>query len=59
MSHNPFAAKDFSKRTLKALAAKSLFVVSCSCINADGDVAYLLSDGRTVSFLDLLDISAS
>jgi hypothetical protein len=59
MFHNPFAAKDFSKRTLKALTDKGIFVVGCTFTSNDGDTAYTLSDGRMMAFLDVLDLSTA
>lgn len=65
MSHNLFAAKDFSKRTLKALANKGLFVVGIQLLPGDdgswanAETGYVLADGTIQTFLNVLDLSTS
>jgi hypothetical protein len=62
--HHHIASASFSKRTLNKLAKANLFIVSSTWIPgtdgtfANGESAYLLSDGSLNSFLKVLELAA-
>ena len=64
MNHHPIPATHFSKRTLRSLASKGIFLTRSQAVPAfAGDqyfqgTAYLLSDGRLRSYLEVLAIAA-
>lgn len=64
MTHHSIASANFSKKTLRALSGKNLFIVSSTWITGDdgtymtGETAYLLSNGKLMTFLDVLKLAA-
>jgi hypothetical protein len=63
-THHPIAGSKFSAKTLRALSKKNIFVASATWITgadgsyANGETAFLLSDGRLMSFLEVLKAAA-
>lgn len=63
-THHPIAGSKFSAKTLRALAKKNIFVASATWIPgtdgsfANGETAFLLSDGRLMTFLQVLKQAA-
>jgi hypothetical protein len=59
-SHHPIAGSKFSNATLRRLAKKNLFLVSATWIAgadgsyANGETAFLVSDGRMLTLLEVL-----
>ena len=59
-SHHPIAGSKFSTATLRRLAKKNLFLVSATWITgadgsyANGETAFLVSDGRMLTVLEVL-----
>lgn len=62
-THHPIAGSKFSNATLRRLAKKNIFLVSATWITgadgsfANGESAFLLSDGTLRSFLEVLAIA--
>ena len=62
-SHHPIAGSKFSNATLRRLAKKGIFLVASTWVTgtdgtfANGESAFLLSDGRLLSFIDVLAIA--
>lgn len=59
MTHYMLAAKDFSSRTLKALARQGLFVTGCQALSTDGSVAYVISDGKIRTHAQVLALTTT
>lgn len=63
MNHHPIPATHFSKRTLRALAAMGIFIISAQAVPAfSGDTyfqgtAYMLTNGQMRSFLEVIAIA--
>jgi hypothetical protein len=63
-SHHPIAGSKFSTATLRRLAKKNLFLVSATWITgadgsyANGEAAFALSDGRLLTFLQVIKAAA-
>ena len=63
-NHHPICGSHFSAKTLRSLAKKGLFLASATWVPgldgtyANGETAYLLSDGRMLSFLQVLKEAA-
>lgn len=63
-SHHPIAKGAFKAKTLRALANKNIFLASASWIPgadgsfANGETVYLLSNGKMVSFLEVLKLAS-
>jgi hypothetical protein len=62
-AHHPIAASAFSKSTLRNLAKAGLFIVSATFIPgsdgsyANGESAYVLSNGQMKSYLEVLKLA--
>lgn len=62
-AHHTIAASAFSKSTLSKLAKAGIFIVSATFIPgadgsyANGESAYILSNGEMKSYLDVLKIA--
>jgi hypothetical protein len=62
-THHPIAGSKFSASTLRRLAKKNLFLVSATWITgtdgsyANGETAFLVSDGRMLTLLQVLKAS--
>lgn len=62
-SHHPIAGSKFSNATLRRLAKKRIFLVSSTWIPgadgsfANGETAFLLSDGTMRSLMQVLEIA--
>lgn len=62
-NHHPIAGSKFSSATLCRLAKKKVFIVTATWIPgadgsfANGESAFLLSDGTTRTFLEVLAIA--
>jgi len=63
-SHHPIAGSKFSNATLRRLAKKQIFLVSSTWIPgadgsfANGETAFLVSDGRLLTFMQVLKLAA-
>lgn len=63
-SHHPIAGSKFSNATLRRLAKKQIFLVSSTWIPgadgsfANGETAFLVSDGRLLRALEVLKLAA-
>lgn len=63
MQHHSIASANFSKKTLAKLTKSGLFIVSSTFIPgtdgsfANGECAYLLSDGTMKTFLQVLALA--
>lgn len=59
-THHPITGSKFSTATLRRLAKKNLFLVGSTWITgvdgtyANGESAFLVSDGRMLTFLQVL-----
>lgn len=62
-NHHPICGSHFSAKTLRSLTKKGLFLVSATYVPgedgtyANGETAYALSNGKLVSFLDVLKLA--
>ena len=64
--HHPIASADFSKKTLKALAAQGIFVVGIQMVPGTGPMpmanvtkAYCLDDNGTHKVRSLMEVIAA
>ncbi len=63
-SHHPIAGSKFSNATLRRLTKKGIFLVSSTWIPgadgsfANGETAFLVSDGRLLTALQVLKLAA-
>mgnify|MGYP003661600841 CR=1 FL=1 len=63
-SHHPIAGAKFSNATLRRLTKKGIFLVSSTWIPgadgsfANGETAFLVSDGRLLTALEVLKLAA-
>ena len=63
-THHPIASAKFSNATLRRLTKKGIFLVSSAWIPgadgsfANGETAFLVSDGRFLTALEVLKLAA-
>lgn len=63
-SHHRICRNHFSAKTLRALSNKNLFLVSATFVvgtdgtYANGETAYLLSNGKLATFLEVLKLAS-
>ncbi len=63
-SHHPIAGSKFSNATLRRLTKKGIFLISSTWIPgadgsfANGETAFLVSDGRLLTVLQVLKLAA-
>jgi hypothetical protein len=64
MKHHPIPASRFTKLVLRSLSKRGLFITSSFCAPddkgsfANGETAYVLSNGKAMPFLAVLDLAS-
>lgn len=64
MKHHPIPSSHFTKLVLRSLAKRGLFITSSFCAPdgkgsfANGETAYVLSNGKAMPFLAVLNLAS-
>ena len=64
MKHHPIPALHFTKPVLRSLSKRGIFITSSFCAPdnkgsfANGETAYVLSNGKAMPFLAVLDLAS-